>query len=247
MNNFDILCEKILTDIGGSNKAVFNFGRMNPPTRGHELLINKVQEIAKKEGRQAFIFVSKSQDAKKNPLPYQRKLHYLNLFFPNVNFVDVDMANNLFNAAYYLRDKGYDDVVAVGGSDRTGSFEQLRKYLNHPDKTKSLNYKHFRAETVGDNRDPDSDDVTGVSASKARLLARNNDFNNFIKVIPSTADKNTAKQLFDELKHAMGSEEDNEIIKQYFKDPHRQGSGNDLYANPPYQADGGLTVGRDRL
>ena len=48
--------------------AVFAFGRFNPPTIGHEKLINAVIAVNQRERGTAFIYGSHSQDSKKNPL-----------------------------------------------------------------------------------------------------------------------------------------------------------------------------------
>ena len=48
------------------NVVYFTFGRMNPPTIGHGKLLDK---LASKAGRNPYkIFLSQSQDSKKNPL-----------------------------------------------------------------------------------------------------------------------------------------------------------------------------------
>ena len=55
MSKFDLLFEQIIRDYSEENtntKAIFVFGRMNPPTAGHEMLINHAAKVAEKENRE---------------------------------------------------------------------------------------------------------------------------------------------------------------------------------------------------
>ena len=64
--------------------AVFTFGRFNPPTVGHLKLVEKVKEVARKEGGEPFVIPSRSQDAKKNPLNVTDKLKWMKLAFSKI-------------------------------------------------------------------------------------------------------------------------------------------------------------------
>ena len=58
--------------------AVFTFGRFNPPTTGHEKLIDALgKQQSKNAGSLMYVYPSHSQDAKKNPLPHARKVAYM--------------------------------------------------------------------------------------------------------------------------------------------------------------------------
>jgi hypothetical protein len=50
-----------------SGTVVFAFGRFQPPTAGHELVINTVKTVSQQSNSPYAIFVSKTQDNKKNP------------------------------------------------------------------------------------------------------------------------------------------------------------------------------------
>ena len=63
------------------DKAVITFGRMNPPTVGHEKLVNKIVSTAIAEKGTPLVYLSKTQDAKKNPLTYDQKIKYAQTFF----------------------------------------------------------------------------------------------------------------------------------------------------------------------
>ena len=73
------LPEEVNEEIRRPRKSVaFTFGRFNPPTIGHEKLINKVAGASS-----AFkIFLSRSEDTKKNPLSPRQKLSIMKKMFP---------------------------------------------------------------------------------------------------------------------------------------------------------------------
>jgi DNA-binding LacI/PurR family transcriptional regulator len=199
--NFKTLVENIISNIRPSgNKAVFVFGRMNPPTLGHELLIARAVEVSRQEQSDCFVILSKTQDSKKNPIPYFDKLNALNAALPRINFIDSDKIKTIFDAVAFLIDSGYSDLTLVCGSDRASEFESLfQKYINHPDPEKKLNLTSFKTAIAGANRDPDSDDASGVSATKARDLAKSGDYDAFKKILPTQMPDDQAKVLFNDI------------------------------------------------
>jgi DNA-binding LacI/PurR family transcriptional regulator len=200
--SFKSLVEAIISEIKPTNtKAVFVFGRMNPPTLGHELLIAKAVEIGRAERCDTFVILSKTQDAKKNPIPYQDKLAAINAALPRVNFIDSEKIKTIFDAVQFLIDSGYTDLILVCGSDRSAEYDALfDKYINNPDPEKRLALSSFRTAIAGVSRDPDSDDAAGVSATKARILAKAGNFEAFKKILPTQMPENQAKVLFDDIR-----------------------------------------------
>jgi citrate lyase synthetase len=205
---FDLLFEKIIKDYSAENsntKAIFVFGRMNPPTAGHELVINHANEIAEKENRQLFVFVSKTQDNNKNPLDVDEKLRLLDFVFPNIIFVNESWVKNPFDAGYWLRDHGFKNVKLVAGSDRKKDYEEkFKKYNDHADEKLAFQFKRFKVESVGGERDPDSDDTSGISASKARKLADDNNLEGFMQVLPADSPADIGQELFDKIRDVHG-------------------------------------------
>jgi DNA-binding LacI/PurR family transcriptional regulator len=200
--SFKTLVEKIISNLKPTgSKAVFIFGRMNPPTLGHELLIAKAIEVGRKEHSDVFVILSKSQDAKKNPIPYQDKLNALNAALPRIDFIDSDKIKTIFDAVNFLIENGYKKLTLVCGSDRAADFNALfNKYINSPDPETRLNLTSFKTAVAGENRDPDSDDASGISATKARNLAKAGDFEAFKKILPTQMPENQAKVLFDDIR-----------------------------------------------
>jgi DNA-binding LacI/PurR family transcriptional regulator len=204
--NFNLFVEKILSDVAPkqNGKAVFIFGRMNPPTLGHELLISKAVEESRKERADCYVILSKTQDKKKNPIPYDHKINAINAALPNVNFIDSDNIKTIFDAVQFLIDKGYTDLTLVCGSDRAAEYDALfNKYINNPDPEKRLNLTSFKTAVAGENRDPDSDDASGVSATKARNLAKAGDFDTFKKILPTGMPEDQAEVLYNDIRQNL--------------------------------------------
>ena len=205
---------KTLNEVVQKKKAVFAFGRMNPPTSGHEKLITKVLAVAKKLNATPFIFVSNSQDVKKNPLTGKQKVKYIEMGVPGAEgyvFSDTTVLSP-FHAVKFLENQGFTDVVLVTGSDRLDLGDSIRKYINHPDPTKGFKLDSFDIVSAGD-RDPDSDGITGMSASKMREAAAEDNFKSFKKGVPSKLSDKFAKQMFNDVRTAMDIHEMVEQVK----------------------------------
>ena len=166
--------------------AVFTFGRFNPPTTGHEKLMEAVAKQAKKNSAPYYIFASHSENAKKDPLPYAKKLAYMKKMFPkHARSLVVDKARNVFEIAVTLHNKGHKSIIMVVGSDRVTEFETLlNKYNGTEARHGYYGFDNIEVVSAGE-RDPDAEGVTGMSASKMRAAAIANDFDQFKLGLPS--------------------------------------------------------------
>ena len=155
----------------GAKVAVFTFGRFNPPTTGHELLINKVKEYA--AGNDYFVFPSHTVDKKgKNPLTAAQKVSFMKMMFPSHkdNVIFDETVRDAIKALKWLEGKGYTDAIFVVGSDRVPAFQFIKQYNG-----KDYNMNTVEIKSAG-QRDPDADDVSGMSASKVRQAIVDGDF-----------------------------------------------------------------------
>ena len=87
-----------------NSSAVFTFGRFNPPTTGHEKLIDALaRQQSKNAGSDMFVYASHSNDPPKNPLPPAKPLAYMRAMFPTYkrNILS-DKARNVFEIAASL-------------------------------------------------------------------------------------------------------------------------------------------------
>jgi hypothetical protein len=180
--------------------AAFCFGRMNPPTIGHEQLINTVANAA--AGGDYFVFVSQTQDSKKNPLDYQTKIKFVKAMFAKHagHVVENTQLKTIMQVAAWLYSKGYRKVTFVAGSDRLENFKELLEKYNGVEGPAGL-YKFDSINFVSSGeRDPDADGVAGVSASAARAAAAAGDLSAFAQ---ATGAGELAKSLYLAVRRGM--------------------------------------------
>ena len=203
-----------------SKTVVFAFGRFNPPTTGHELLIKVVQKLARSHSADHVIYASRTQDKKKNPLSVDRKIHYLKLMFKGVNFAAANDKERTFIEVARALNKKYKNIIMVAGSDRVPEYERLLNTYNGKD----FHFDTIQVVSAGE-RDPDADDAAGMSASKMRAVAAKGDYVQFKKGLPSTIRDIDGKLLMNEIRFNMGLEpikeqvkfEVDELREKYFK------------------------------
>ena len=187
--------------------CVFTFGRFNPPTTGHEKLLDKLKaETGKNPGAPYYVFASHSENVKKDPLPYTKKVAYMKKMFPkHARNIVVDKARNVFEVAVSLYNKGHKSIVMVVGSDRVDEFEKLLNTYNGTDARHGYyGFDNIEVVSAGE-RDPDAEGVTGMSASKMRAAAGADDFDSFKQGLPPTF-KN-GMSLFKDVRKYMGIRE----------------------------------------
>ena len=181
--------------------AVFVFGRFNPPTIGHEKLLNALTAPAQREGGKAFVYTSSTQDARKNPLSKDQIFKYMAKAFPKEKktFQTKSTAKTALEVAVELNTK-YDKLVMVVGSDRVSDFSSLLNTYNGI-KAKHGFYEFKEIDTVSaGERDPDAIGASGMSASKMRDAAVQGDFNLFRTGIPSAMNNKDAKNMMNDVR-----------------------------------------------
>lgn len=201
---------KSLLEIRKKKVAVFTFGRMNPPTIGHEKLIKKALEVARKQSADPYIFLSHTQDPRKNPLNNSQKIKYLKLGIPEAakSIKQSEKIRTPFDAIHHLISLGYTTVIMVVGGDKVDDFRQtITPYVGHPDKTKRIDLESFEIIGAG-ARDPNAEDVSGISASKMRQFAASNNFKEFYKGSLKGLSERFARELFDLVRRGMKIAED---------------------------------------
>lgn len=190
--------EFITEAVGPKEKAVIVFGRMNPPTIGHEKLLSVAENIAKKENADFHIYLTKTQDKKKNPLSFDEKRKILLKKYSN-DVVKNGKYNTIFDVLVSLYDNGYKDIVLVAGSDRVKEFEVLIDKYNCKEARHGIYcFDSVTVKSAGE-RDPDKDDVSGVSASKVRNYALTGDYDKFKESIfaGNKLSEKEIKEIFD--------------------------------------------------
>ena len=181
----DAEIDSLKTEAKGKSIA-FAFGRFNPPTIGHEKLINKVKSVPTNDYK---IYLSRSEDPKKNPLSPRDKLSIMKKMFPShARNIEINRTNMVLDIATELYNKGYTDITMVAGSDRVREFEGiLKKYNGVKSRHGLYDFNTINVVSAGE-RDPDAEGATGMSASKMRAAAAKGDLKSFEKGLPSGVD-----------------------------------------------------------
>jgi len=185
--------------------AVFAFGRFNPPTIGHEKLLDTLRAVAQKNDAKPYLFLSHKQNPKTDPLSYKEKADYIK---STGKFTDVEIGaadvNTIVQALQKLMNVGRTRVIMIAGSDRVDSFKQfLNQYNKQKDKKGNLVFDFDSVDVVSSGeRDPDEEGVAGASASKAREAAVNGNFNIFSKIVLGGKD---SQKIYQTLRDRMNT------------------------------------------
>ena len=174
------------------------FGRFNPPTTGHEKLLNKVKQVA---GRGNYeIYPSRSNDPSKNPLDPDTKIGYMQQMFPQhaKHIMNNPKTKTIFDALKGANERGAKSVNIVVGQDRQAEFENLANKYNN----KLYKFDRINVISAGD-RDPDGEGVSAMSASKLRKAAADDDYDTFRSGVPKALKDDSARKLYDSLRQGM--------------------------------------------
>ena len=189
-----------------SDDVTVVFGRFNPPTIGHEKLLQAAEKAA--QGGDFKIYPSRTQDAKKNPLDPDMKVSYMRKMFPKYEEQIVNDAEmiSIFNVLTTAYEDGYKNVNIIVGADRQAEFENLANKYN-----KDLyDFKQIRVISAG-VRDADAEGVEGMSASKMRKAVMDDDFEAFKKGTPKGINDGETRTLFDAVRAGMGVKKKKEV------------------------------------
>ena len=179
------------------------FGRMSPPTTGHEVLVNKVKDVAQEHGASHSVVLSHTQDKDKNPLSSADKLKHAKRFFPKTNLSTSSKESPTFlSHAEKLHKQGVTHLHMVAGSDRVPEYKKKLAQYNGKGEGKLYNFKKITVHSAGE-RDPDAEGTTGMSASKMRGHASSGNFKEFKKGIPAHVPEHHAKEMFHDVRKGM--------------------------------------------
>ena len=182
--------------------AVTVFGRHQPPHLGHKLTLDRANDLASSIGDNTqadqVFYTSRSQDPKKNPLPFQLKTEFLKKMFPeHADKWDGDEnVRTILGAATKAGDKGYKNFHFVGGGDRRQEMEDLLRRYNGNLYNFDNIYSHSAGERDGE------DFISKLSGSGQRKLALGGDFDGFADGILQNDNfkEEDVKRLFDAIR-----------------------------------------------
>ena len=193
-----------------ASSVVFTFGRFNPPTTGHEKLLDKLKTVS---GTSRYVvFPSQSQNQKKDPLPFALKVAYMRKMFPkhSRSILADKKVYNAFDIVVKLYNEKYTDVTMVVGSDRVKEFQSILDKYNGVTGKRHGFYKFNTINVVSaGERDPDAEGVSGMSASKMRAAASLGDSKSFMMGLPKGF--KDGQKLFDDVRKYMGIREERDM------------------------------------
>ena len=183
-----------------SKSVAISFGRLNPPTLGHEHLVRKLLTIARGKSAKPRLYLSHTQNPKKDPLSYDQKIRYAKAAFGKI--VRKTTAKNIIQIAKDLETEKFTDLILVVGSDRVSEFTKLLSTYNH----KEFNFNSIDVVSAGE-RDPDAEGLMGMSASKMRSFVKAGKINDFIDGAPKSMSLATKKKMFLDVKKNLKEQE----------------------------------------
>lgn len=180
-----------------NNIGIISFSRMNPVTIGHLKLMNKMVELGRKYKATPMLYLSHTQDKKKNPLSYEDKYKFVKACAPNGLTVVNSTAKTIFDVAKEVARLGVRQLILVAGADRVNEFSRLNKYKEE------IGIEEFSVVSAGE-RDPDAGDVTGMSATKLREAARNEDYDTFKKGAGTYRNEALTREMYKKVRAGLG-------------------------------------------
>lgn len=201
MRTFDEIVEAVVTHselaaMPKKDAAYFIFGRMHPPTAGHDYLIKLAKDYSDKNNADFFVFLSPSERGDKNPVPYKARLSAFknNPTYADINVVENERITTPQHAAGYLHNVlKYPIIGIISGSDRKADNEETFK-------TPMRDGTKVHVISLGGERrmtgNIDATDVSTVKGSKVRALAKSGDYDAFKAALPPGTSDEDAKELF---------------------------------------------------
>ena len=201
--------EQFIKETRGTT-AVFTFGRFNPPTIGHEKLLNVVASTASKAKAESFVYTSHTQDAKKNPLSNDQKIVFMKMMFPKHrnSFMKTDARTALHALSEIHKTRKFSKAIMVVGSDRVREFDNLlNKYNDVKSKHGYYRFDDIDVISAGE-RDPDAEGAEGMSASKMRAAVKEGNYDIFKMGVPSGVSEKDCYTLYSAVAKGMKIKEE---------------------------------------
>jgi hypothetical protein len=192
------------------NTLYLTFARMNPPTRGHQKLMDSIAESAGKNPYR--IYLSQKCDQKKNPLLYEDKIKIVRRCFPRHSrsiYQDKNV-RNILEAATAAYDSGYKNIVLLCGEDRISDFNRVKLYNDKTGQHGYYCFESIKIKSIG-KRNSDTNTIEGISATILREAAENSDFTKFSCGVPTTMSDNETKELYNKVRVGLGIKEESKF------------------------------------
>ena len=144
-------------------------GRFNPPHRGHKLVIDKLVTLGEKlDAQPVVLIIDSGKYGPKNPLTGQVRKAYLEKMFPEMRY---EVYKNPYEAVADLAET--EKLVPVGGVAGADRGDNYKGMVGRIFGEQIMN--EYQSEVLYRNPDSDSEDIKGISATKARVAAMEGD------------------------------------------------------------------------
>lgn len=172
---------------------VMTYGRFNPPTIGHELLIAKMKRIlVPYVATDHYVYLSPTT-GKNNPLDFAYRYQLMNRAFGRDAIVSEIQHKDVFAAVKWAYELGFSELYLVVGGDR---HEELKKRL--PKYNGSLyKFSHIEVLNAGDRND--SDGIEGMSSTRMREAAQLGDYEAFESGLPRKL-RSMSRDIYDRVR-----------------------------------------------
>lgn len=182
------------------NSVAMLFGRMNPPTKGHEENIEGLKSLAKEHNADHVVIASHSHDGEKNPLSPEQKLKHLKRAFPGTNIITSSKSQpTILHHAAELHRQGYRHLIVTGGGDRAEEYHKLlNKYNGVAGRHGHYNFDSITVKSTGERKE-------GVSGSDMRKHVKSGNFEKFRAGLPSKIREHEghSRELFNDVKGGL--------------------------------------------
>lgn len=168
----------------------FTFGRFQPCTIAHEDMFDYISRIASENNAHHKICISSTQDSVKNIFTWEERIKVLTTAMPHIqfnNFKDTRIDNIIKDFV----SSGYINLVFVLGKDRIDDFQWIYKYKD------DLGYSKFSLLEYGNRTD------NVISATNARLAAKEGNYNEFRKLISRCFTETQAINMYSTIKERL--------------------------------------------
>jgi len=200
---------QVVQEASAPKARVVLFGRMNPPTSGHEENVLAAHKVAQKHNAELHVVASHSQDAKKNPLSPAQKTTHLNRAFGHLPNTSISTSSSespsILNQAVAAHKAGVKHFIMAGGGDRAASYSKLLKQYNGVQGKPHGFYKFDKISVANTGARKE-----GISGTDMRRHAAAGDYAKFSQNLPSRIKSNPAhaKELFGHVQNILHQKED---------------------------------------
>lgn len=174
---------------------VFTFGRMNPPTKGHERLVSKVIETSKDIGAEHVVYLSQSNRPDTDPLEWNFKRRICQEAFPEANISDDIRIINPFVALKSFQGKHEKAILVVGSDQVVELFMRMTPYAQE--------WGIELHVTSAGERNDNLSGVEGISATKMRKYALENNWKAFSDGLPDKLRGLAKRLVFEHTKRGL--------------------------------------------